>query len=244
MKTSNNKIAFNKIAVVNFSGNVGKSTISKHCLAPMMENCSIIAVETINSDSASDSLITGAQFGQLQEEMLTQSSVLVDVGSSNIEEFLKLMRRYEGSHEDFDLYVVPCVPDLKQQKDTMECIRELAKLGIPREKIRIVFNKASENDKLEVVFEALLQFAKVEKKAMANVAWTIFESELYAKINNQGRTLVELADDETDYKALIANSATGDEKLALAAKLSIKRLSQGVRRNMVAVFESLTTQQK
>lgn len=233
---------FKKIAVVNFSGNVGKSTLSRHLLAPMLGNCTVVSVETINADSASDDLIKGTQFGQLQEDMLAQDSLVVDVGSSNIEEFLKLMRRYEGSHEDFDLYVVPCVPTPKQQKDTMSCILELAALGIPAEKIRIVFNQIPETDNPETVFAALMQFVEAEKKALANPAWTVYESELYSKIGGQSKSLAELADDTTDYKALIAAATLSAEKLELAGRLSVKRLSQGVRRNMVNVFASLTTQ--
>lgn len=232
--------AYKKIAVVNFSGNVGKSTLAKHLLAPMMEDCPVVSVETINADAASERRMTGSEFGQLQEDMLTQEKVVVDVGSSNIEEFLKLMRRYEGSHEDFDLYVVPCVPALKQQKDTIECILELSKLGIPKEKIRIVFNQMPELAKPEAVFDSLLLFAATFQKALASPEWTIYESELFSKISGQEKSLAELADDPADFKFLIAQASSTDDKVKYAAQLSVKRLSQGVRRNMVAVYQSLT----
>ena len=234
------QIQFKKIAVVNFSGNVGKSTLARHLLAPMMGDCAVVSVESINADAASDKLMTGSEFGQLQEDMLAQDKVIVDVGSSNIEEFLKLMRRYEGSHEDFDLYVVPCVPALKQQKDTIECILELSKLGIPKEKIRIVFNQMPDLGKPEAVFDSLLLFAATTRKALANPDWVIYESELFAKIAGQDKTLAELADDPTDFKTLIAKASSSEEKMNFAAQLSTKRLSQGVRRNMVSVYESLT----
>ena len=231
---------FNKIAVVNFSGNVGKSTLARHLFAPMMGDCAVVSVESINADAASDTLITGSEFGQLTEDMLAREKVIVDVGSSNIEEFLKLMRRYEGSHEDFDLYVVPCVPTLKQQKDTMECVHELSKLGIPKEKIRIVFNQMPDLGKPEAVFDSLLQFAATLQKALAMPEWTVYESELFAKIAGQKRTLAQLADDPTDFKALIAKATSAAEKMTYASQLSIKRLSQGVRRNMQTVYQSLT----
>ena len=38
------------IAVVNFSGNVGKTTIVRHLLAPNLPDHTIVAVETINLD--------------------------------------------------------------------------------------------------------------------------------------------------------------------------------------------------
>ena len=233
-------ITFNKIAVVNFSGNVGKSTLAKHLLAPMMGDCPVISVETINADAASDHRISGSRFGELQEGMLTQDKVVVDVGSSNIEDFLKLMRRYEGSHEDFDLYVVPCVPALKQQKDTLQCVRELSALGIPAQRIRIVFNQLPDQVKPEAVFGPIFEFAKVTHLALVHPSWAIYESDIFGKITGQNRSLAELANDPTDYKALIAVASNAEQKLQLAGHLSIKRLSQGVRRNMLAVYESLT----
>ena len=39
-----------KLAVVNFSGNVGKSTIARHLLAPRIPACQFVAVESINAD--------------------------------------------------------------------------------------------------------------------------------------------------------------------------------------------------
>ncbi len=38
------------IAVVNFSGNVGKTTIVRHLLAPNLPDHTIVAVETLNID--------------------------------------------------------------------------------------------------------------------------------------------------------------------------------------------------
>ena len=67
-------------------------------------------------------------------------SAIIDVGASNVEEFLKLMQRYSSSHEEFDYFVIPVVKERKQQVDTMNTIRALAELGIPKNKIRLVFN--------------------------------------------------------------------------------------------------------
>lgn len=43
-----------KIIVINFSGNVGKSIVAQHLLKPRMEDSTIIAVESINSDGTQD----------------------------------------------------------------------------------------------------------------------------------------------------------------------------------------------
>ena len=107
-----------KLAVINFSGNVGKSTIARHLLAPRIPRCEVIAVESINADDAQGKTVRGRQFAELQEFLQTPANVVVDIGASNVEELLLLMRRYRGSHLDFDGYIVPTVPARKQQEDT------------------------------------------------------------------------------------------------------------------------------
>ena len=120
-----------KIAVINFSGNVGKSTVAKHLLAPRLSNAEFIAVESINADESDTDMIRGKHFGHLQEHMLTLDSAIVDIGASNVEDFIKLMQAYRGSHEDFDYFVVPVVKESKQIKDTIATIQALANMNIP-----------------------------------------------------------------------------------------------------------------
>lgn len=109
-----------KIAVINFSGNVGKTTISRHLLMPRIPGAELIAIENINADeSHRGQSLRGRQFGELQEYMQTVNSLIVDIGASNVEDLMALMRRYRGSHEDFDFFVVPTVAARKQQQDTM-----------------------------------------------------------------------------------------------------------------------------
>lgn len=39
-----------KIAVINFSGNVGKSTVARHLLPPRIPGAGLITVESLNAD--------------------------------------------------------------------------------------------------------------------------------------------------------------------------------------------------
>jgi hypothetical protein len=91
-----------KIAVINFSGNVGKTTVARHLLAPRIEGAEVIAIESINADDGQTQALRGRQFGELQEYLQTVENVVVDIGASNVEDLLSLMRKYRGSHEDFD----------------------------------------------------------------------------------------------------------------------------------------------
>ena len=48
-----------KVAVINFSGNVGKTTIARHLLVPRMAGAELIAVESINADEGQATAIRG-----------------------------------------------------------------------------------------------------------------------------------------------------------------------------------------
>ncbi|WP_017164635.1 StbB family protein, partial [Xanthomonas phaseoli] len=137
-----------KIAVINFSGNTGKSTVSKHLLYPRLKDAEYIAVESINADEGEGEggSVRGKQFGALQEQLLVMDSAVIDVGSSNVEDFVKLMRQYRGSHEDMDLFVIPTVKEAKQIKDTIATIQALAAMDVSAKKIRVVFNKLEADD--------------------------------------------------------------------------------------------------
>jgi len=75
-----------KIAIMNYSGNVGKSTIARHLFAPRIKNSEFISVESINADEDDLDIIRGKQFGAIQEQLMTTvNSVIVDVGASNVE---------------------------------------------------------------------------------------------------------------------------------------------------------------
>ena len=70
-----------KVVVINFSGNVGKSTVSRHLLAPRLKDATIIPVESINSDGSQDEAIKGKQFGEMQEALALVDDAVIDVGS-------------------------------------------------------------------------------------------------------------------------------------------------------------------
>src|SRR4030095_5092211 len=136
-----------------FSVNVGKTTIARHLLAPRIEGARVIAIESLNADDGQAQALRGRQFGELQEYLQTVESVVVHIGASNVEDLLSLMRRYRGSHEDFDYFVIPTVPALKQQQDTIATLAELTRIGVPANKLKLVFNQVEDDAKISETFD-------------------------------------------------------------------------------------------
>jgi hypothetical protein len=228
-----------KLAVINFSGNVGKSTVARHLLSPRLSESRLIAVETINADDGHVSTIRGRDFAQLQGYLQTVTDLVVDIGASNVEELLAMMRRYSGSHDDFDAFIVPTVPARKQQQDTAATLAELARIGVASQRIRLVFNEVDDGDDIERVFETLLEYCAASGTARPDTAARLRYNELYSLIRGTDLSVRELAADPTDYKRQIVGARSMPEKLALGQKLAMRRLAQGVLPELDACFAAL-----
>ena len=228
-----------KLAVINFSGNVGKSTITRHLLAPRLPGARVIAVESINADEGQEQSLRGFQFGELQEYLQAVDDVVVDIGASNVEELMRLMHRYRESHEEFDCFIVPTVPPPKQQQDTIATLADLHAVGVPPDRIQIIFNMVDDREPLERVFHILLAFLEQQPIASANSDCRIGINEVYARVRGTGTDLAEIARDETDYKRLIARAGNRQEKMSLGQKLATRRLARGVVPELDACFAAL-----
>lgn len=176
-----------KIAVVNFSGNVGKSTVAHHLLAPRMHDAEVIPVESINSDESDgtqdEEPLRGKQFAEIGEVLAILDDAVVDVGSSNIEDFVVQMKKYRGSHEDFDFFVVPTVPAKKQQRDTISTIEALAGMGVPPTKIRVLFNQVEPEQQVERVFGGIFDYHAAEKNFTLRSDAVMHMNEIYPRLN-------------------------------------------------------------
>lgn len=228
-----------KIAVINFSGNVGKSTVARHLLAPRLKNAEIIAVESINSDGTHEEAIRGKQFGELLEALALLDDAVVDIGASNVEDFVNLMKQYRGSHEDFDFYVVPTVSKQKQQRDTISTIDALAELGIPAKKIRLVFNMVDLSETTERVFSGLFEYHANAKNFTLKSEAVIHVNDIYGKLKGNEESIADILNDPTDLKELLKAAKDSDEKLRISQKIGVKRLAAGVTEELDAVFKTL-----
>ncbi|MGV8293900.1 hypothetical protein ACV36C_33970, partial [Pseudomonas aeruginosa] len=68
-------------AILNFSGNMGKTTLAGQCLAPRL-HAPIFSIESINVDASADGLeverLRGKKYGELLGEIIKAGSAIVD----------------------------------------------------------------------------------------------------------------------------------------------------------------------
>ena len=229
-----------KVAVINFSGNVGKSTLARHLLAPHMQDAQVISVESINSDATADAAIRGKQYGDLLQTLSLTDSAVVDIGASNVEDLMNQMTQYRASHEDFDCFVVPTVSKAKQQSDTISTVVALAKIGIAANKIRLVFNMVEPDETPERIFSGLFEYHANVNKFTLNPKAVIVSNDIYDRVKGTGRTIRELAEDQTDWRAKRAEAReagdiTGMEE-AVDGQMD-RDLAQTAQKNLAEVWK-------
>lgn len=232
-----------KIAVINFSGNVGKTTVAGHLLKPRMGDAPIFSVESLNVDASADGLevekLRGKKFGELQDQLMKLDAAIVDVGASNVEDFLKLMQQYSGSHEEFDYFVIPAVKEKKQQADTVNTILALAKIGVPRGKIRMIFNKVEVDESTQEEFAALFGLAERDKNFTLNPGAVIYANEVFERLKAVGKSLGEIVADPVDYRAKLRQTEDEDEKDFCVQMVALKRLAVTANANLDDAYKAL-----
>lgn len=236
-----------RIGIINISGNTGKTTVARHLLSPRMLDAEIISIETVNSDGKEDKAVRAEEFELVQRKMLDSISLIVDIGASNVEQTLALMRQMEGSHEDFDFFIIPVLKDHKQKTDSIRTVGELLKMGVDPEKIKIVFNKTEVHSSIETEFEDFL-YAMDNYEVEVNTDASLKKSDFYPKFDAMNTT----------YKALLSvpletnrkrqnelrrmRNRTPEEEAefnSLVDLITLKRLAQSAVRNQDEVFVAL-----
>ncbi len=194
-----------KIVVLNYCGTVGKTTAAAHLFAPRIPGARIFAIETINETAADLGLeidkLKGDKFGVLFKELLRLDAAIIDVGASNIEDFLAEMVKYSDSHEEFDYFVIPITPGGKEQKESLKTIQALKGVGVDSSKIRVLFNRV--NSSTEDEFPAVFGFAQTTNYCVARPDAAIFENDVFDLLSAKRTTISAVLEDETDYRELI-----------------------------------------
>lgn len=230
-----------KIAVLNNSGNVGKSTICENLLQPRILDSKIIKVETINSDGTNDQTYSADDFIKITNSLDEYDNAIIDIGASNVEKMFTQFNKYYGSHEDFDYFIIPLVPDNKQQEDTITTILELLTLGVDNDRIKVIFNRCKRDLLIEKHYPVFMK-SNVAKNLNINKdnAVIIQETEMFDLLKSIDKTMSTIVDDQRDFKLLLKESNSKEERSTLSTERAIKRLVTGVNNEFNLAFNKLS----
>jgi len=232
-----------RIAVLNYSGSVGKTTVSSHLLAPRLLGADLIAVESTNETAADLGLdieqLRGEQFGLLFRKLLATDDAIVDVGASNAEDFLSYMVKYDASHEEIDQFVLPVIASGKAQRETIKTIQTLEAIGVGPDRIRVLFNRVLVDAQDE--FSAIFGYALVEKNFRVNPGAAIYENEVFDLLSTRRTTIAEVLRDETDYRQLLReiDKEDTDTLSRYTDLLTLRALARPVHRQLDAAYAAL-----
>ena len=229
-----------KVAVMNFSGNVGKTTICNALLIPRIEDAEVFRIETINSDGSSEAeKISAHEYGSLLRSIEMADSCVIDVGSSNIEVFISKMFAFKNSHEEIDYIIIPVTPDSKQIDDTISVYEFLIEKGVDSSKIKVILNRVerniySPNKELDYFKNSILaQFFDIDSLPV------VYESEYYSALNLDSRTHLEIINDDRDFKELKKSAKSKDEKWKIVQEKTLHRAALSAEDDLAKAFAVL-----
>ncbi|MDO8336481.1 MAG: StbB family protein [Candidatus Saccharibacteria bacterium] len=234
-----------KVVVTNFCGNIGKSSIALQLLMPRLgvkaEN--VFSVETINGGIGDDGVdaqtLKAKLFNEMVDAIMLADSAIVDVGASNVEEFFRKMELLEGSHEEFDYFVVPCTSDSHPQRETVKTVKALRALGVPYKKIKVVFNMVENiDDDISQIFPQVVALGKL-KDAVVNTDAVIFHSDAFNKLKDMKLTVQGVLADDFDYRANLNAVRGTDQEEHYLQRIALRRLCSSVNKNLDNVYATL-----
>lgn len=227
-----------KAAILNHSGNVGKSTICQAMLKPRLEDAEIIKVETINSDGSNDSKLSAKEFDEILKRIDDVDCTLIDIGASNIEQFLIQMDEYQGSHELIDYFIIPVTPQDKQQRDSIATINNLLDMGIEVERIKVILNMAEKDLEVSKQF-AIFIADKTCKKIVGTNPSVVYYNNIFTILTKSKLRYDDVYNDDRDFRTLIRAAGSKEERQELSNLRTVKMLMNGFNSDLDVAFQNL-----
>lgn len=232
-----------RIATINISGNVGKTTVAKNLLYPRLPGAQIFEIESVNTGiqlkSAVIKTMRASSYGGLIDSLSLLESAIIDVGASNVEGFLTEMHELDGSYDDIDCFLIPVIKDDKVMKESVKTAMLLSGLGAPADKIKFVFNRFPRDLDVREVFAPVFKIAADDGSYCVDKSAVIYENPVYAALNKAQISLLELNNDTTDYREALRQAKDEKEQQAALAMIANKRRASSATKNLDDVFAAL-----
>ena len=224
-----------KIAVLNYSGNVGKTTIARDLLKSNLPDYEIVTIDTVNTDGKETMTLKGKDGKEIYFELLVRDNLILDIGSSNLEEYLKNTERHRALLEYIDKFIIPITPYVKQNKDSLKTVNDLIKFGVKPKKIYIIANIVDRDEENILNSEEF----KILKEMKVNVCGRFIpKHEIYRVVGSVSAG----ATDNTDYITLLkeAKSKNDEKEIVRLANLHILQdIAIGINNIYLEIFDEI-----
>lgn len=234
-----------KVAVINYSGSVGKTLISTYLLAPRMKDVKFFSVETINQSAADLGIkdvvsFKGDDFSKLIEDVVFEDSAIIDIGASNVEPFLMSMSRFDGGANEFDLYFIPVTKEDKAVKESMKTAHTLHKAGVEKDKIVFVPNRITPGEDVKKVLEPIFSFVKKTNVGKIDKNSVIYDSEVFEYLAHHQISFESLTEEDAEeFKMRAKQSNDTDERRKMARRYTYMKQAIPVKNNLDRTYALL-----
>ena len=209
------------IAVINNNGNVAKSSVANYGIFPRLKNnpeviyCEAEAGNTIKGEIKETAHGPVKHFEANAEDFtemieyitlnMASHDIVIDFGSTDSALMRGLFLGIPGSTDIFDIWVVPTSPKVKQS-DTLDSIDFLSLVGVPPEKIKLVFTILPTGRSPQKIFPEIFAAHAQEPNFTLDPAAVMRETQLINRIDGTGYSIQDLLDDKTDYVKKIVDA--------------------------------------
>jgi hypothetical protein len=197
----------------------------------------VLEIESRNASSSNFNMnVVRIDFGKptaLQD--LTQYGIIydnyiLDVGSSEIKDFLFAIDKTKEIMDEFDLIIVPTIKDQKIIPDTKKTMMIIRLLGYEK-KLQVLFNRVTNTSTIEEDFESLFTWAKKEKFYLNPDLYLADYTESTNDLIKYKLLSSEVVNDTTDYRAL-AIKYYQDGEMEKSRKASNMLLTQRIAKSL------------
>ena len=237
-----------KALMIHGSGNLGKSFVTREVFYQNFigNNKMVLEIESRNASSSNFAInVVRIDFDKpstLQD--ITQFGIIyddyvIDVGSSEIKDFLNAIEKTKEILDEFDLIIVPTIKDHKIIPDTKKTMAIVRLLGYEH-KMQILFNRVTNPSNIEEDFESLFVWAKKEKFSLNPNLYLPDYKDAANDLIKEKLLSSELLNDQTDYRALsIKYHQEGDTERSRKAsnRLLTQRIAKSLNIDAKALFE-------
>ena len=235
-----------KVAVINLSGNTGKTTLSKHLLAPLL-NARRVQIEDVNSsDGTPDIEVTAGKFKTLAAQLNVagdDENFVIDIGASNAKSMIEHFSALRSTRSAIDYWIIPVVPAAKQKTDSINTAATLMEIGVDPKKIVMVLNNVTDTESVEYDFKTIFDGGKLGVQVATQV---VLANEVFELLKNENNSVFDLANNRPDFKTLIkAARDSGDSNAlnALGVRMVTQDLAEDAVENLRGVFASMMLDQ-
>jgi len=222
-----------KVAVLSYSADTGKTVLARHLLRPRIEAAGMCAVSPYTP-------LDGRRILDVMQKMLRVQNMVLDVPYWQTEAVVQSFVEYRSAHEDYDFFVIPTIVGSERVlRGTIKTISALQKIGVPAERIRVVFNCIERWMDLSKVFAPLFGYWNAEKAFVWNAAAVIHQSELFDQTYHSELTFADFLQIPIDLREDLPAIDDAKEREAYIRWGVVQRMVPGVVAELDAVFQTL-----